>query len=251
MPRPIETTRVPVPIPTKLRQEPRSHRFPGRLELTLRGHAQRSCSDTSATFFGCFGPWQRSVSCRPPGSHPLGGPPCSIRATDGVGLQVGWRHKKVVMQRDAPLLAGARFWHWGGCRGVCRTAGRACSEAGRRICPCDNLHPALLPALGRGDGVQSGRALGTLRWHGWDLRTCCPAPRPLQHPSQGGGDASTPRSWVPAVAQPWQHHQGPGRAASAGRCQAELGRHSGGHMVLHISIPAVVQTLGVPPRRAP
>lgn len=47
-------------------------------------HAQRSCSDTTATFFGWFGPWQRSVSCRPPGSHPLGGPPCSIRAVDGV-----------------------------------------------------------------------------------------------------------------------------------------------------------------------
>lgn len=70
------------------------------------------------------------------------------------------------MQRDAPLLAGACFWHWGCCHRVCseicRMAGRACREAGRRIWglpgqhPCGKLHPALLPALGTGAGVQGG-----------------------------------------------------------------------------------------------
>lgn len=64
------------------------------------------------------------------------------------------------MQRDAPLLAGAYFWHWeGDCCGICRMAGR---EAGRTIwgllvtsagpAPLWPLHPS--PCLRWAEGLE-------------------------------------------------------------------------------------------------
>lgn len=182
-------------------------------------------------------------------------PPAPAGPWRGVeALQGGWWHKAAATRRDALLLAGARFWYpgvWGGWVAMGFAVGFAGWLAGlvvglaegfggcwRQAWVCHGqhhygkLHPALLPALGRGDGVQGGRALGTLRWHGWDLRTCCPAlglQWPPQHPSQGGGNPALPGAGccsgkapaAPAQAARWPGAgQGSQRRQVAGRWQA-------------------------------
>lgn len=176
------------------------------------------------------------------------------------------------MQRDAPLSAGACFWHWGCCHRVCseicrdlRMAGRACREAGRRIWgllgqhPWGKLHPGLLPALGRGAGW-TGTGDPAVAWLGpEDLLSFSEAAVASPAPWPGWRGPSIPRSWVHAVAQPWQHHRrlhgthGLGRVASAGRCQAG-GRAGtpwwGAHCAAHLHFRCDANS-GCPPLLCP
>lgn len=184
------------------------------------------------------------------------------------------------MQRGALLLAGACFWHWGGCcgvcKGICRMAGRACNKAGRRIWglpkPSTGLPwPAPLRQAASSSPACSGQRGWSSGWTGTgdpavalmrpeDLLSCSEAAVASPAPRSGWGGPGTPRSWVHAVAQPWQHHhrlrgaQGLVRVASAGRCQAggRAGTPRWGHIVLHTSFPSQMWCkLGVPPRCAP
>lgn len=138
-------------------------------------HAQRSRSHTAERFFGCFGPWQRSVTCRPPDSHPLGGPPRSIRAMNGVKV----------------------------CRGVGDTRRLQC-----RGMLCFWLEHGFGTGKGRGGGEAMGFAVGfagrlaglAVRLAGgfWELpeaSTGLPWPAPLRQAAPGSPAGSGLRGW--------------------------------------------------------
>lgn len=162
----------------------------------------------------------------------------------GLGLQVGWWHREVAVQGDAPLLAGACFWHWGSCHGVCSGI---CTVAGRRIW-------GLLEATAGLPCPASLRQSCTQLWAEWmefkldgtvdpavawlepeDLLSCSKAAVASQAPPGAGCMHHKLHS-----AQ-GQHRQVSGRAGS----------HDERYTVLYISTSDEVQTLGVPPHCAP
>lgn len=151
------------------------------------------------------------------------------------GPWVGWGHEGAAGQEEAPLLAVREGLWWGlQDRARQRVPGGCGGCRGRS--PRGELQPALLPAPPQGMDF---------RGPGWDLRT--------------RSGLSRPRRWVCAVAQPWQQHHGLHNAQGLGRAvpapwgtSSRQGWHNpAGHIVLHISITDVGQTLGGIPCTVP
>lgn len=161
---------------------------------------------------------------------------------------MGWGHEGAAVQTEAPLLAVGEGLCWGlqdrARQGGCQEGVGGCRDHG----PHGKLQPAPLPVLPQRKDFKGAPALETLQGRRWDLRTCSGLP-------SGPGGACT------ALAAPPQAGQCPGAgqgsaSAQGGEAGGRAGRWQGWHttvehIVLHISIADVEQTLGMSPALCP